>query len=44
MGLFQDKKEILAGSTYAYSCLLRFDPPIWWGDGPNPLHLLPILT
>lgn len=44
MGLLQDKKEILAGSAHAYSSFLRFDPPIWRGDGPNSLHLLLILT
>lgn len=43
MGLFQGKKEILVGTTYAYSCLLCFDSPVWWGNGSNPLHLLLIL-
>ena len=44
MGLFQGKKEILAGSNYAYSCFLRFDPPVWWGNGANTVHLFLILT
>lgn len=43
MGLFQDKKEILVGSTYTYYCLLRFDPPVWWGNWSNTIRLLLIL-